>query len=117
MRIHCVSDLGSYCLLTAEEPDGATDVAGVKACTRAGTVCGSCVGLVKDVVGLELKALGVEASSALCEHFDLSRAEMFEVVRVRARDARVEELPCNVPGRCQVHDLVRARARGDAGHQ
>ncbi|MCW2606830.1 MAG: nitrite reductase large subunit, partial [Frankiales bacterium] len=62
---------------------GCRDVAAVKACTRAGTVCGSCVGLVKDVVGLELAALGVEASTALCEHFDLSRAEMFEVVRVR----------------------------------
>ncbi|MCW2777952.1 MAG: Nitrite reductase large subunit [Frankiales bacterium] len=62
---------------------GCRDVAGVKACTGAGTVCGSCVGLVKDVVGLELKALGVAASTALCEHFDLSRAEMFEVVRVR----------------------------------
>ncbi len=68
----------------AVSEEGCRDVADVKACTKAGTVCGSCVGLVKDVVGLELTALGVEASTALCEHFDLSRAEMFEVVRVRA---------------------------------
>ncbi len=67
----------------AVRDDGCRDVAAVKACTGAGTVCGSCVGLVKDVVALELASLGVEASTALCEHFDLSRAQMFEVVKVR----------------------------------
>ncbi|MCU1693458.1 MAG: nitrite reductase [Frankiales bacterium] len=76
-------DVTKGAIRCAVSDSGCRDVAAVKACTRAGTVCGSCVGLVKDVVGLELKALGVEASTALCEHFDLSRAEMFEVVRVR----------------------------------
>ncbi len=60
-----------------------TDVAGVKACTKAGTGCGSCVNLVKSIVNTELAAQGVTASTALCEHFELSRAEIFEVVRVR----------------------------------
>jgi len=62
---------------------GCTDVAGVKSCTKAGTGCGSCVGLVKDLVKAELEAQGVAMSTALCEHFDLSRGEMFEVVRVK----------------------------------
>ncbi|WP_035811974.1 nitrite reductase large subunit NirB [Jiangella gansuensis] len=57
---------------------GCADVAGVKACTRAGTVCGSCVPLIKTL----LTQSGVVASTALCEHFDLSRAELFDVVRV-----------------------------------
>ncbi len=69
------------CVAVAE--GGCRDVAGVKACTGAGTVCGSCVGLVKDLVAGELDALGITLSNALCEHFDLSRAEMFEVVRVK----------------------------------
>jgi nitrite reductase (NADH) large subunit len=70
-------------ICSAVTDGGCRDVAGVKACTGAGTVCGSCVGLVKDLVATELDALGVTLSNALCEHFDLSRAEMFELLRVK----------------------------------
>jgi nitrite reductase (NADH) large subunit len=57
---------------------GLTDVAGVKACTRAGTGCGSCVPALKQL----LVDAGVEVDRSLCEHFAMSRAELFEVVRV-----------------------------------
>jgi nitrite reductase (NADH) large subunit len=72
---------GDIRLAVAEH--GCTDVAQVKSCTKAGTGCGSCVGLVKDLVRDELAATGVTMSSALCEHFDLGRAELVEVVRVK----------------------------------
>ncbi|WP_033440144.1 nitrite reductase large subunit NirB [Saccharothrix sp. NRRL B-16314] len=55
----------------------AVDVPGIKACTKAGTGCGSCVPMLKKL----LSECGVEQSKALCEHFDQSRAELFEVVR------------------------------------
>ena len=55
---------------------GCSDVPGLKACTRAGTSCGSCVPLLKQL----LEAEGVEQSKALCEHFTQSRAELFELV-------------------------------------
>ncbi|RYV49654.1 nitrite reductase large subunit NirB [Pengzhenrongella frigida] len=58
------------------------DVAAVKACTRAGTSCGSCVPLVKKLVVAELAKAGISVSNALCEHFALSRAQLFDVVRV-----------------------------------
>ncbi|MEU5965775.1 nitrite reductase large subunit NirB [Micromonospora parva] len=58
---------------------GCADVAALKACTRAGTSCGSCVPMLKQL----LDAAGVAQSSALCEHFDVSRRELFEIVRVR----------------------------------
>lgn len=58
-----------------------TDVAGVKARTRAGTSCGSCVPLVKRILDAELTAAGIEVSRAICEHFDYSRAELFDIVR------------------------------------
>ena len=61
---------------------GCTDVAAVKACTRAGTTCGSCLPLVKKLVGAELARAGVAVSSALCEHFAMSRRQLFDVVRV-----------------------------------
>jgi nitrite reductase (NADH) large subunit len=62
---------------------GLTDVPMVKACTRAGSGCGSCVPLVKRILDEELTAAGVEVSRALCEHFDHTRAELFDIVRVR----------------------------------
>ncbi|GAA4259496.1 nitrite reductase large subunit NirB [Dietzia aurantiaca] len=57
---------------------GACDVAELKSCTRAGTSCGSCLPLMRKV----LEAEGVEQSTALCEHFDQSRSELFEIVTV-----------------------------------
>ncbi|WP_433210897.1 nitrite reductase large subunit NirB [Dactylosporangium sp. CS-047395] len=59
--------------------DGCTDVAALKECTRAGTSCGSCVPLLKKILGQQ----GVVASKALCEHFEYSRAELFDIVRIR----------------------------------
>jgi nitrite reductase (NADH) large subunit len=61
---------------------GCTDVAGVKTCTRAGTTCGSCLPLVKKVATVELERAGVAVSNALCEHFELTRAQLFDAVRV-----------------------------------
>lgn len=56
--------------------DGCADVAALKACTAAGTSCGSCVPLLKQL----LEAEGVEQSKALCEHFSQSRAELFQLI-------------------------------------
>ncbi|WP_344854541.1 nitrite reductase large subunit NirB [Planomonospora alba] len=68
---------GEICRAIAEQ--GLTDVAEIKACTRAGTTCGSCVPMLKQI----LVKSGVEVSKALCEHFAHSRAELFDIVRVR----------------------------------
>lgn len=67
------------CAVTDE---GCTDVAGVKACTRAGAACGSCLPLVKKLVGTELARSGATLSTALCEHFTFSRAQLFDAVRI-----------------------------------
>ncbi|BDN80409.1 nitrite reductase large subunit [Mycobacterium pseudoshottsii] len=56
--------------------DGCADVPALKACTAAGTSCGSCVPLLKQL----LEAEGVEQSKALCEHFSQSRAELFQII-------------------------------------
>jgi nitrite reductase (NADH) large subunit len=59
--------------------EGCTDVPAIKACTKAGTGCGSCVPLLKQL----LAESGVQMSKALCEHFDHSRQELFDIIRVR----------------------------------
>jgi nitrite reductase (NADH) large subunit len=56
--------------------NGCADVPALKSCTAAGTSCGSCVPLLKQL----LEAEGVAQSKALCEHFGQSRAELFEII-------------------------------------
>jgi nitrite reductase (NADH) large subunit len=58
---------------------GCADVPAIKACTRAGTTCGSCVPMLKQL----LEKAGVDTGKGLCEHFAYSRAELFDIVRVR----------------------------------
>ena len=62
--------------LTGAIAQGCHDVPALKKCTQAGTSCGSCVPLLKQL----LEAEGVAQSKALCEHFSNSRAELFEIV-------------------------------------
>ncbi|HEU4362761.1 MAG TPA: nitrite reductase large subunit NirB [Mycobacterium sp.] len=56
---------------------GCHDVQALKDRTKAGTSCGSCIPLLKEL----LIAEGVEQSKALCEHFTQSRAELFEIIQ------------------------------------
>ena len=68
---------------------GADTVGKLKDCTRAGTTCGSCVPMLKQL----LSACGVEQSNALCEHFTQSRSELFEIISatgIRTFSALVE---------------------------
>jgi nitrite reductase (NADH) large subunit len=63
-------------LLEAITGGEASDVPGLKACTRAGTGCGSCVPTLRQL----LESAGVEQSKALCEHFAASRAELLQII-------------------------------------
>jgi nitrite reductase (NADH) large subunit len=65
--------------IVAAIADGCADVPALKSCTRAGTSCGSCVPMLKQLLAVS----GVSLSKALCEHFDHSRQELFDIVRVR----------------------------------
>ncbi|MBT8160002.1 nitrite reductase large subunit NirB [Arthrobacter sp. GN70] len=64
----------------------------LKTCTRAGTQCGSCVPMLKKLLEGELKKSGIEVSKALCEHFALSRQELFDAIRVLELDSFEEIL-------------------------
>ncbi|WP_433016979.1 nitrite reductase large subunit NirB [Kribbella sp. CA-294648] len=66
----------------AVRDEGCGDLKSLCSKTKAGTSCGSCLPIVKNILNTELAAAGVEVSKALCEHFALSRAELFDVVRV-----------------------------------
>ncbi len=59
------------------------DLAAIKACTKAGTGCGSCTMVVKEILTDEMVKAGRTVSTALCEHFAQSRQELFDLVRVQ----------------------------------
>jgi nitrite reductase (NADH) large subunit len=78
------------------EPCG--DVACVKACTRAGSTCGSCLPVVKGIVEEHFAAVGKVVDRGLCEHFALTRQELFDLVAVH--------------GYRRFDDIVEAHGRG-----
>ncbi|MSQ96734.1 MAG: nitrite reductase small subunit NirD [Gemmataceae bacterium] len=55
----------------------------VKACTRAGTGCGGCLPLVTDLFKAQIKAAGKKVNNNLCEHFPVTRQELFEIVKIK----------------------------------
>ncbi|MGL4173134.1 MAG: nitrite reductase large subunit NirB [Actinomycetota bacterium] len=101
----------------AVDDGGCTDVTGVKACTRAGTSCGSCLPVVKTLVTQRLAAAGIEISQALCEHFSMSRAELFDVIRVREIRSFTEVITTFGQGRgCDICKPVVASILASLGH-
>jgi nitrite reductase (NADH) large subunit len=62
--------------------EGFEDVPGVKQCTKAGTGCGSCVPLIQELVDAELRRAGRTVVRRLCPHFDMTRPQLFELVRL-----------------------------------
>lgn len=71
---------------------GCTDLAGVKACTKAASGCGGCAGLLKQVVEHELASRGVVVDKSLCEHFAYTRQELYAIVRVSGAETFEEIL-------------------------
>ena len=61
---------------------GATTIAEIKACTRAGATCGGCVPLVTQVMKAEMARRGMAVNNHLCEHFAHSRQALYHLVRV-----------------------------------
>ena len=65
------------------ESGEATDLAGVVSCTKAGTGCGGCKPMVKDLTDATLKSLGIEVKDSICEHFDLNRQDLYKIIQVK----------------------------------
>ena len=61
---------------------GYETVDAIKKCTKAGTGCGGCVPMVKDLMIHTMKTQGKVVRNVLCEHFDYSRQELFDLVKI-----------------------------------
>ena len=69
---------GDLCTAVA---DGATTLAALKRCTKAGTSCGGCTMLVTQILKAELARRGAAVNDHICEHFPYSRQQLFHLVR------------------------------------
>jgi nitrite reductase (NADH) large subunit len=81
----------------------ALTVGKIKSCTRAGSGCGGCVPLVSDILLAELARMGKATKPVLCEHFNYTRQELYEIVRVRELDTWERVLSaCGQGSGCEV---------------
>ncbi len=89
--------------LCASVAGGCTALGELKSSTRAGTSCGGCNALVKNVLDAELSRMGVAVNNHLCEHFAYSRQELEHLIRVEGhrdfaavRDTHGHGLGCDI---------------------
>lgn len=61
---------------------GTETLDGIKKCTKAGTGCGGCVPMVKDLIAGTMKAQGKYVRTVVCEHFQYSRQELLDFIRL-----------------------------------
>ncbi len=74
---------------------GCETVDAIKKCTKAGTGCGGCVPMLKDLMQHTMKAQGKLIRNVLCEHFNYSRQELFDLVKIhdlKTYDAVLDKL-------------------------
>jgi nitrite reductase (NADH) large subunit len=63
--------------------DGNETVKAIAKATKAGTGCGGCKPMVSDLVTESLKSIGKTVKVRICEHFDYSRQELYDIVTTR----------------------------------
>ncbi|MGX7688656.1 nitrite reductase large subunit NirB [Flectobacillus roseus] len=64
----------------------------IKKCTKAGTGCGGCVPMIKDLINETMKSQGVYIRNIICEHFDYTRQELFDLVKIKGYKTYEEAL-------------------------
>ena len=75
--------------------DGCETVEAIKKCTKAGTGCGGCTPMLKDLMVHTLKSQGKYIRNVVCEHFSYSRQELFDLIKVKeikSYDAALDQL-------------------------
>jgi nitrite reductase (NADH) large subunit len=83
---------GTLCSAITE--GGLNDLKDIKKCTKAGTGCGGCIPMLNDLLTETMKAQGKVVRKVLCEHFNYTRQELFDIIKIsgiRTYDALIDE--------------------------
>lgn len=67
------------CSITDGESNNLSDIV---AKTKATSGCGGCKPMVVDLVNETLKSLGKEVKETICEHFNFSRQELYDLIKI-----------------------------------
>ncbi|WP_258105705.1 nitrite reductase large subunit NirB [Marinoscillum sp. MHG1-6] len=70
-------------IVGAIKEQGCEDVPAIKACTKAGTGCGACTPMVADLFASTMKSMGQTVRKVICSHFDYTRQELFDLIKVK----------------------------------
>jgi nitrite reductase (NADH) large subunit len=62
---------------------GARSIDDIKKSTKACTGCGGCTPMVNDILKITLESLGHTVKKSLCEHFDFTRQELYDIIKVK----------------------------------
>jgi nitrite reductase (NADH) large subunit len=62
---------------------GTTTIDDLKKSTKACTGCGGCTPMVNDILKITLESMGHKVKKTLCEHFEYSRQELYDIIRVK----------------------------------
>ncbi|MCE7066917.1 nitrite reductase large subunit NirB [Dyadobacter sp. CY326] len=71
---------GMICHEVSEKGNHTMDA--LKKSCKAGTGCGGCVPMVKDIISGAMKQNGIYVRNVVCEHFDYSRQELLDLVKM-----------------------------------
>lgn len=69
-------------IVGAIDGQGMTMVAEIKKYCKAGTGCGGCLPMVDDLLTAVLKKQGKVVKKTLCEHFDFTRQELYDLIKI-----------------------------------
>lgn len=72
---------GQICQAVQEQ--GCETIKAISKCTKAVTGCGGCKPMVDDLLKGTLKAMGKTLKETLCDHFPLSRQELYDLVKIK----------------------------------
>ena len=91
---------GQICCKVEEGIDNLKDLA---ADTKATTGCGGCKPMVTDILNESLKASGKVVKETICEHFDYSRQELFDLITMKGYTSYDEVLDAHGKGNgCEI---------------
>jgi nitrite reductase (NADH) large subunit len=62
---------------------GAKTIDDLKKSTKACTGCGGCTPMVNDLLKITLESLGHTVKKTLCEHFNYTRQELYDIIKVK----------------------------------
>ncbi|MFY0685902.1 MAG: nitrite reductase large subunit [Cyclobacteriaceae bacterium] len=70
-------------IVSCIEDNDLENIKEVKSCTKAGTGCGACTPMVTDILMDTLKSMGKSARKVICEHFDYTRQELWDLIKIK----------------------------------